>query len=147
MSRALIRGFLGVSGTLLIATGLTVLFDPLSVLGMEVRSLSSEASLLSELRSPGLLLIISGGVSFAGVFQQRLVGTALALSVLLYGSFGVSRLVSLVIDGSPSTSILAAMAIELIAGLLAIAALVVVKKARSNRSGFIAAAGLAGELS
>ena len=143
MSRAWIRGFLGVSGTLLIVTGLTVLFDPLSVLGIDVGSLGSDASLLSELRSPGLLLLISGGVSFASVFQQRLVGTALALSALLYGSFGMSRLVSLVIDGSPSSAILAAMAIELIAGLLAIAGLIVVKKARSDRSGFLAAAGFA----
>ena len=147
MSRAWIRGFLGVSGTLLIVTGLTVLFDPLSVLGIDVGSLGSDASLLSELRSPGLLLLISGGVSFASVFQQRLVGTALALSALLYGSFGMSRLVSLVIDGSPSSAILAAMAIELIAGLLAIAGLIVVKKARSDRSGFLAAAGFAGEMS
>ncbi len=147
MSRALIRGFLGVSGALLIATGLTVLFDPLSVLGIEVGSLSSEASLLSELRSPGLLLIISGGVSIAAVFRQRLAATALVLSALLYGSFGVSRLVSLVIDGSPSTSIFAAMAIELIAGVLAVAALVAIKKSRSTRSGRFSAGEFAGKLS
>ncbi len=145
MRRVLIRGFLGVSGALLIVTGLTVLFDPLSVLGIEAGSLSRETSLLSELRSPGLLLIISGGVSIAAVFRQRLAATALVLSALLYGSFGVSRLVSLVIDGLPSTSILAAMAIELIAGALAIAALVGVKTVRPDRRGRLAAAEFAGD--
>jgi hypothetical protein len=147
MSRALIRVFLGVSGALLLVTGLAVLFDPLSLLGIEVSALSGIASLLSELRSPGLLLIICAGVSFAGAFRPRYAATALVLSALLYGSFGVSRLVSLVIDGTPSTSILAAMAIELIAGLLAVLARIGLEKARSHRRGHDAPGRFAGELS
>lgn len=135
MSRIMIKLFLGASGALLLLTGLTVLLDPLSVLGINVGSAGEDASLLSELRSPGLLLLVSGGLSLAAAFRWRLAGVALQLSILLYGSFGLSRLVAVSIDGMPSTSILAAMVIELVAACLAAVAYVALRKARSNRSG------------
>lgn len=135
MSRIMIRLFLVVSGALLLLTGLTVLLDPLSVLGIDVGAVGEDASLLSELRSPGVLLLASSGLSLAAAFRWQLADVALRLSILLYGSFGLSRLVAIGVDGLPSSSIIAAMAIELVAACLAAVAAAALRKARSGRSG------------
>ena len=103
-----------VSGLLLLAIGGTILFVPHAFYASDGIVLGTDPSLLSEIRAPGGLLATSGLFILAGVFRPTLRSFALMLTILVYGSFGLSRLVGLALDGMPSNSLAIATVIELV---------------------------------
>ena len=122
MSRAASHKLLFIAGLLLIAVGLGVLIDPLAVAGSSA-ALGSETNLMSELRGPGGLLLGCGILIVIGAVRSTHTTLALTLSALAFGGFGLSRLVSLLLDGVPSGAVLSAMALELLIGGLSVIAL------------------------
>ena len=96
--------------------------------------LGNDPSLLSEIRAPGGLLATSALLILIGVFRQNLRSIALILTVLIYGSFGFSRLVSLVLDGIPSNSLLTATVIELVMAAIVLGMLLHLPSVRSHPS-------------
>lgn len=122
MSNATSHKLLFIAGLLLVAVGLGVLIDPLAVAGSSA-ALGSETNLMSELRGPGGLLLGCGILVIVGAVRSAYTRLALTLSALAFGGFGLSRLVSLLLDGVPSGAVLAAMAVELIIGVLSVVAL------------------------
>ncbi len=86
---------------------------------------SPSASLLSELRSPGGVLVIAGFIMFLGAFQKKMIRLSLTVSTMVYLGYALGRLVSWGFDGAPHQSLLIALAIELLLGLLS--ALVLLK--------------------
>ena len=106
--------FLSFAALLLLAIGSAILLFPHAFYASDGIVLGNEPSLLSEIRAPGGLLAVSGLCVLIGAFRQSLRSSALMLTVLVYGSFGLSRLVSLSLDGSPSSSLLVATTIELV---------------------------------
>ena len=79
---------------------------------------------MSEIRGPGGLYLAGGITILLGAFRKTMVRLGLVLSLLIYGGIGVSRGVSLVLDGAPSSGLVAAMGIELLVGALALIALI-----------------------
>ncbi len=120
--------YLVIAGLLLVAIGGAIFLFPHAFHGSNGIELSDNPNLLSEIRAPGGLLLASGMTMLLGAFRQPLRNVALQLSVLIYGSFGVSRLVSMGIDGMPSSSIVAATLVE---AVVAIAGMFVLSRARS----------------
>jgi hypothetical protein len=106
--------FLTVSGLLLLAIGGTILFVPHTFYASDGIVLGNNPSMLSEIRAPGGLLAASALVILAGVFRSTLRSLAFILTVLVYGSFGLSRLVGWYLDGMPSNSLVIATVIELV---------------------------------
>ena len=86
---------------------------------------SPSASLLSELRSPGGVLVIAGFLIFLGVFQKKMIRLSLTVSTMVYLGYALGRIVSWGLDGTPNQSLLIALAIELLLGTLS--ALVLLK--------------------
>lgn len=121
MKALLQRLLLGVSGTLLLAIGSAVLFYPHSFAATNGVVLSDGASLLSEYRAPGGLLVASAVLILHGAMRASFVRWGFALSALVYGSYGVSRVVALTLDGMPSTALVQAMAVELVLGITCLA--------------------------
>ncbi len=116
------RIFVGAVGGLLIAVGTGLMFQPHDFSAANGIILGDNPSQLSEIRAPGALLIISALFMLISVGRARLLEPALALIAGIYGSYGLARLFSLMIDGPPSHSLVQAMIIELvIAGLSSIA--------------------------
>ncbi|MEM8602938.1 MAG: DUF4345 domain-containing protein [Cyanobacteria bacterium P01_H01_bin.121] len=118
--------FLAVSGLLLLVIGSTILLVPHTFYAGDGIVLGDDPSLLSEIRAPGGLLATSALLILAGALRsgwryglrpgQR--SLALTLTVLVYGSFGLARLLSLALDGVPSTELVVAAMIELsVAGM------------------------------
>jgi hypothetical protein len=66
------------------------------------------------------MLIGSALVMLLGVIRQKLTRQALILAALLYGSYGVSRLLSMLFDGAPSGSLVWAAVVELIIAALCV---------------------------
>ncbi len=110
--------FLSVSGLLLLAIGGTILLVPHAFYASDGIVLGNDPSLLSEIRAPGGFLATSALLIMTGAFRQNLRSIALMLTVLVYGSFGLSRLVGLSLDGVPSTSLLMATGVELVLAVI-----------------------------
>ena len=106
--------FLSLSGLLLLAIGGTILLAPHAFHATNGIALGDDPSLLSEIRAPGGLLTASAVVILIGAFRRSLRSLATVLTVLVYGSFGLARLLGLALDGIPSSGLVGSTAIELI---------------------------------
>jgi hypothetical protein len=119
-----IKLVLMVTGVLTGIVGAAILLVPDAFYASYEITLPDSASLRSELKGTGSLLFLAGGLMLAGGIQRPLQTTALIVASGTYTALVIGRLISLVIDGVPSTAILAAWALEalllcliLIAGL------------------------------
>ena len=119
--------YLVIAGLLLLAIGGAILLAPHAFHGSNGIILGDNPNLLSEIRAPGGLLAVSGIVILLGTLRLRLRASAVQLTTLVYGSFGLARLVSMVLDGMPSSSIVGATSLELI---VAFVGLVILRRAR-----------------
>ena len=115
--------YLTVAGLLLLVVGGAILLAPHAFYGSNGIVLGNNPDLLSEIRAPGGLLASSGVFALMSVFRRHLRLIAVQLTVLVYGTFGLARLVSMVQDGTPSTSIVGATILELLIALIGIAML------------------------
>lgn len=123
--------YLAIAGLLLLAIGGAILLAPHAFHGSNGIVLGDNPNLLSEIRAPGGLLAASGIMILAGAFRVRLRASAVQLTTLVYGSFGLARLVSMTLDGMPSSSIIGATLLELI---VAFVGLVILRRAHSQRT-------------
>ena len=105
---------LTISGSLLLVIGTLILIFPHTFYASNGIELGHQASLLTEIRAPGGLLIGCGAIIILGVFRQGLTRPALVLSVLVYGTYGVAHFLSMAIDGIPAGSLVAAAIVELV---------------------------------
>ncbi len=106
--------FLFLAGLLLLVIGGTILLAPHAFHAGNGIVLGNDPNLRSEIRAPGGLLVGSGILILIGAFRHRLRLFAVILTVLVYGSFGLARLLGLALDGMPATGIVAATVIELV---------------------------------
>lgn len=106
--------FLFLSGLLLLGIGSAILLFPHAFHASNGIVLGNDPSLLSEVRAPGGLLTASSILILLGTFRRSLRPLAMILTVLVYGSFGLARLLGLGLDGMPSSGLVASTAIELI---------------------------------
>ncbi|MEM8633645.1 MAG: DUF4345 domain-containing protein [Pseudomonadota bacterium] len=112
------RIFVGVAGGLLLVVGTGLMFQPHDFSAANGIMVGDNPSQLSEIRAPGALLIISALFMLFSIGRARLLEPALVLITGIYGSYGLARLLSLMIDGPPVQSLFQAMILELvIAGL------------------------------
>jgi len=123
MTRFLIPLFLVLSGAGLVAVGIGTLFTPHAFFASSGAILGTGASLMSEIRAPGGLLLASGIVALVAAVRGAMADAALMLVALIYGAFGAGRLVSMAIDGMPSAALNMAAALELLVTGVALIAL------------------------
>ncbi|MEL7029423.1 MAG: DUF4345 domain-containing protein [Pseudomonadota bacterium] len=123
MRQPVTRTVIGLSGLMALAIGGSILFDPHTFFAHNGVALGDDPNLLSEIRAPGGVLIAAGLIMIAGAAVRALLRSALVTGAVVFGVYGVSRLVSLGIDGAPSSSLMTAMAIELLVAAYAVFAL------------------------
>ncbi|MEM9377014.1 MAG: DUF4345 domain-containing protein [Pseudomonadota bacterium] len=113
------RILLAGAGALLRGIGAAMLTNTEKFLAMSDVQIDLNPSLLSELKAPSVLLILAGAIMLVGGIRTRFADLGLTVGGVVYGSYGLARLVGMVIDGLPTGSLLIATAIELVlAGLL-----------------------------
>lgn len=110
----------------LIATGIggLVLFTPETLYAVSGIELGRDISQLSEIRAPGGALLASGVLIMSGAFIARLAFTSALVSTLLFLSYGLSRVLSMAIDGMPADGLVQATVLELVIGLTGVFVLV-----------------------
>ncbi len=112
------RLLLALSGLVLLGVGIAVLFDPVSFFAGNGIALTDNPSLLSEIRAPGTLLLVTGSLILVSAWRAVAMPTALGLATLVYAAYGIGRVLSLFWDGLPSSGLIGAATIELLlAGL------------------------------
>ena len=112
-----------VSGAVAAGIGAAMLFTPVDFHATSGIVLGDNISLLNEMRAMGGGLIGAGLLAIAGAFVSRLRFAALMIAGILNLSYGLARLVSINIDGIPSTTLVTATGVELAVALMCLAAL------------------------
>lgn len=112
------RAFLALSGVIAIGIGGALLFVPAAFQSSAGITLGDDVNLLSETRAPGGLLFAAGVLIFMGAFAKTMMRTSLVISILVYLSYGIARVLSMIIDGIPHESLVAATGGEIVIGLL-----------------------------
>ena len=129
----ILRLLLSVSGLIAFAIGASILLDPVGFHAGYGTDLGSEASLLSEVRAPGGALLVLGALMLVGVVARGFTHASTAIAAAVYLAYGLSRLVSLGLDGVPAQGLLVATGFELVLGAACVLALV-----RGRRAGEVA---------
>ncbi len=119
-----LNSLLFVSGLIGICIGAAILIIPAVFHSSNGIDLGNNVNLLSEVRAPGGALLACGILIILGVFIQKLTFTSLVVSATLYLSYGLSRLLSMSLDGMPSQELLLVTGLELVFGVLAVLAFI-----------------------
>ncbi|EMY69973.1 DUF4345 domain-containing protein [Leptospira vanthielii] len=104
-------------GILLISIGGTILFIPEILFEMNMIHLNKNPNLLSEIRAPGGVFILSGIALFLSFYITQIVKASLTSAGILLVGYGISRFFSILLDGLPAYSLLLAMTVELALGV------------------------------
>ena len=113
---------LTIAGVTALAIGLMILAAPHAFYASYGIALSGDASMLSELRAPAANLAALGAVILAGVIRPAWTQVSMTVALTVFLAFPAGRIMSLIFDGMPSDSVLAALGIELVIGSLCVAA-------------------------
>jgi len=111
---------LALSGIIGVGIGLSALFWPRAFFASSGTVLGDDISLMSEIRAPAMVLVLFGAVMLVAVVVPSIRKAALWAAALLYLSYGLGRVISVMLDGMPHVNILMALGIELGIGLLCI---------------------------
>jgi hypothetical protein len=112
------RLILGVAGLIAATLGLIITLSPLAFYSSYGIVVSPQPNLMSELRAPAANLAALGLIILSGALYQKMAQTAAWLGTTVFFAFAAGRLVSLMLDGRPSDSILYALGIEVMLGMM-----------------------------
>jgi len=119
-----LKTLLIISGLIASGIGAAILFAPAAFYTTYGIELGRNVSLLNELKASGGALLASGILITSGAFVDKLTFTAAVVSTLLYLPYGLSRVMSIAIDGMPVEGLVQAAVLEIVIGLACIFALV-----------------------
>jgi hypothetical protein len=111
-----LNAMLAISGLSGIAVGCAMLLIPAQFHATAGIVLGNDVNLLNEMRASGGALLGAGIVITLGTFVSRLKFTGAILATTLYLSYGLSRLLSLQLDGTPGPTLLVVAAAEITIG-------------------------------
>ena len=117
ISKAL-KAILIIAGLIGVYVGVEILFFPISFYATSGIEIGDNVSLLNEIRAPGGALLISSVLIILGAFVSKLTFTSIVLATLLYLSYGLSRIVSMMVDGRPAEILVYVALLEIIIGLI-----------------------------
>ena len=120
----MLKIILGICGLVAMAIATKILFSPECFYAANHINLHHNVNLLSEIRAPATALFVYGLVIFLGVFITQLTLTSTLLSTLLYFSYGIGRILSMVLDGQPIDNLVVAAGIEILLGIVSLVCLV-----------------------
>ncbi len=123
-TRLITKCVLLLSGSIITGIGLAVLLLPDLFYATNGIELGTDPSLLSEVRASGGVLVGAGGLIFAGLISSGLASASLTIAAVLFGAYGVSRIVSMTLDGMPADGLVWAAVLELFMAALCLVVLV-----------------------
>ena len=110
------RGLLLAAGLLATGIAATILAAPDPFYAGYGIDISSNVSLANELKAPAGALFAAGLLMLVGVVKLEYAVTSLAVASVIYLSYGLSRLLSITVDGIPHSALVSAAMLELALG-------------------------------
>ncbi|MEM8710802.1 MAG: DUF4345 domain-containing protein [Planctomycetota bacterium] len=110
------RIFLATCGLIAASIGAMILATPATFHATNGIELGTDPSLLSEVRAPGGTLFALGLLILAGGVRPSWAQLSTAVSAVVYLAYGLSRVLSMVLDGVPDAGLVNAAAFELVLG-------------------------------
>lgn len=120
------------SGLVAIGIAVTILLAPEAFYSGYGINVVGNANLVNELKAPAGALLVAGVLMIAGVFRTEFVKTSLTTATVVYSSYGLSRLLSIAMDGLPDISLVSAAGIELGIGAACLFALLRTRDSNSH---------------
>lgn len=111
---------LGIAGLTAVGIGGFILVAPHAFFASYGIALGDDASLLSELRAPAAGLLAFGVLMLAGIWRTAIAQVSKAVALTVFIAFPAGRVLGLIVDGWPSTPILAALIFEVAVAALCI---------------------------
>lgn len=119
----LLKPFLFLSATVLLVVGVMLSFAPEVLYASSGQALPDSVLIRSDLRAGGMLLLLSGLFVLWSALRGAQIRIALQLCALIYLGYGLGRINSIALDGTPDATLTAVMALEWALGLGALALL------------------------
>ncbi len=120
MKSTVLTLFLLFTGSIGIIIGGCLLFVPIAFEASAGIYISNDPSVLSEIRGSGGMLLGAGILIVAGAFIKSMPRVSLLLSTLFYLSYGISRIIGMLLDGIPSNSLIQVTIAEISIGLISL---------------------------
>ncbi|MDW3648268.1 MAG: DUF4345 domain-containing protein [Bacteroidia bacterium] len=108
--------FLILSSIIGLYVGVGLLFFPISFQAQSEIILGDNISLLSDTRASGTVIVFASLLILLGIFRIAWTYISLLVSSLIFLSYGIGRILSLLLDGMPSQGLFVAMILELLIG-------------------------------
>lgn len=118
MKRAMTRLVLLGAGATLGLIGAALMVSPRAFLEVNRVFVETDPGLMSELTAPAGILILTSALLLIGALKLRAASLALIVGAIVYGSYGIGRLVSMALHGLPSESLITATIVELVVAVL-----------------------------
>ena len=129
------KGLLLASGLLAAGIAATILFAPTAFYASYGIDIGSNVSLANELKAPAGVLLIAGFIMLSGVFQTQYVVPSLVTATVIYLSYGLSRFLSMALDGVPDSALVSAAVLEIAIGVSCFFSLRHLRKTASTGTG------------
>ena len=120
------------SGLVAVAIAVAILFAPAAFYAGYGIDVTGDATLANELKAPAGALLVAGLVIFAGAFRRELAVVSLTTAAVVYLSYGLSRVMSIAIDGVPHSGMVNAAGVELVIGAICLLTLLQVRPINTN---------------
>lgn len=114
------RALLFVSGVIAVGIALTILLAPRVFYGTYGIDIGANVSLTNELKAPASLLLFSGLAMLAGFFKSEFTSLSLVTGAVVYLSYGMSRVLSIAMDGVPHSGLVSAALFEIVIGAVCV---------------------------
>jgi hypothetical protein len=108
------RAVLAAAGVVALLVGAFAMVAPVAFRSGFGIDLAGDVALANETRAAGGGLAAVGAVVLLGTVARALTLAAAVLGALVFGAYGVARLLSLALDGRPDSGLLVAGAVELV---------------------------------
>lgn len=118
MTRLFTRTILAGSGAVLGFIGSFIMLAPEIFLATSEVIVGHDAGLMSEVTAQSGLLVIAGAFMMLSAIIVRLANTGLICGAVVYGSYGISRMISMNLHGTPSETLIVVTYFELAAAAL-----------------------------
>ncbi|WP_028980042.1 DUF4345 domain-containing protein [Sporocytophaga myxococcoides] len=115
-----VKIFLFAAGLIGMIIGASLLIIPIAFEASAGIRLDNEVNILSEVRAPGGTLMAAGILIASGAFVSGMTYISIVLAALFYLSYGLSRTISIILDGLPTDTLVMATVSEIIIGLISL---------------------------
>jgi hypothetical protein len=112
------KAILALAGATAVGIGTAILISPAAFYTSYGITLGSDPSLLSEIRTPGGALLVMGLFILAGLVRPGFANVSRWITAAVFLSYGLARLLSFALDGTPDEGLVIAAVFEIAIGLL-----------------------------